>query len=215
MVDVADAPFDLAQALAAHPLPEALPDAVVNRTELATAMDCSENTITKWLKKGLPVLQQGTNGQAYEFRLSHCYAWRLWDEGQEDARRRASEAAAAQWSMFFRGETEADGRPFKSAKDIKAESEAAMAQMAADEKRGALVRVQPMQALLEDLLIGFQNALVTLPDFAEREFALTPAQVATLEAWSRETIETSRATIEAEIVNASGSVVSLAAEGAR
>lgn len=203
--------FILNAALAAHPMPDDLPDAIVNRAELAEAMGVSENTISKWLTKELPVEQRGTNGMAYQFRLSHCYAWRRWTEALEDQRRAESASAAQQWSLFWRGETPEDGKLVRSAKDIEAEASAQITLMKASQLRGSLVRADAMRALLEDLMVQFANALITLPDYAEREFGLSPDQVDKLEGWTRDTLTEARVKIDTQLVNRSADVVAIEA----
>ncbi len=61
--------------MAKFPLPDGVPDAVLNREELADALGTSINTISAWIAQGMPVQQVGGNGKADELRLAHCHAW--------------------------------------------------------------------------------------------------------------------------------------------
>ena len=80
---------DFEALVARYPLPEGVPDAVLNREEMGEALGVSLNTVTAWINAGMPVQAEGRNGRPYELRLSHCYAW-------NEARRRDEEVRSAQ-----------------------------------------------------------------------------------------------------------------------
>jgi len=170
--------------LSAYPLPEGIVDETFNRELLARAMDVSTVTITKWIDAGMPVEQRGGNGQSYAFRLSHCYAWRMWRDDRDSADRRAKEGVAAQMAMHFLGaeEEDAPGRAL-SPKEVKEWSEAELIRNKAAEQRGELVRAAQVQEVLDQVLVSFRNAVMNMPDFLEQEFSLTPHQVAKAEAF--------------------------------
>lgn len=85
------------------PLPGGTNDALVNKKLLAVSLDVSATTIDTWLTQGLPAQTRGTNGSAYEFRLSVAYAWRQSREAAEVADRRFAEDAAAQLRLNLLG----------------------------------------------------------------------------------------------------------------
>lgn len=163
--------------LDAYPLPDGIADDVFNRELLARAMSVSTVTISKWIDLGMPVAQRGGNGQAYEFRLSECYAWRMWREGREADQRRAKESNANQMAMMFLNETEEPERAALSPKEVREWSEAELIRNKAAEQRGELVRAQQVQEVFDHILASFRNAVMNLPDWLEQEFSLSPHQV--------------------------------------
>lgn len=174
--------FDLEDALRQYPLPEGVPDETVNRTQCAVALKVSEPIITKYLEQGLPVLERGSNGQAYKFQLSHVFAWKMHRDETRRAEREASDRAAAQLAMAFRNDDDEDmPDTVLSADQIIKESQADYARNRAAELRRELVRAARVTELFEDVLIQVRTQFVSLVDFAEMEFSLTPEQVRTMQ----------------------------------
>lgn len=171
--------FDVEGALRRHPLPEDVADVVLNRGQCATALGVSENIISKYLDQGMPVLSKGSNGQAYEFQLSECFAWKMQRDAEQRAKRDAGDRVAAQMSLLFRGadEDEMDGGPVLTAEQIIKESQADYARNKAAEARRELVRASRVREAFEDMLIVVRTQIVSLVDFAEMEFGLSPEQV--------------------------------------
>lgn len=175
--------FDLEEALIAYPLPEDVEDRVVNRKQVADGLRVSENMISRYLDQGLPCLTRGSNGTSYEFQLSECYAWKRWRDEELRKEREAGDRAVAQLALAFRGSDpeEADAGKVLSAKEIIEESRADYERNRAAELRGELVRAARVRDLFEDVLIEFRTQVVSLVDFAEMEFALSPDQVQKLQ----------------------------------
>lgn len=173
---------DLLEARRRFPLPEGVADLVVNRTELAELLDTSENMITDWLGRGMPCLEQGSNGRPYKFQFSDCYAWReSWLEADRQ-RKETISANVAQMRMGFANDDSLDERDARlTPKEIKEQSEAHLLRMRAAEMRGELVRVDRVAATAQQMLERVRRTIITLPDFAEREFGLNPDQVQKLE----------------------------------
>lgn len=163
-----------------YPLPEGQEDGVLSRVQIARAFKMSENTITKWTSQGMPVEASGGNGTAYEYRLSHCYAWRMQRDTNLRAEKSRGDNIAAQAAMSFRNldidQEEIEGK--LTAKELREWSEAEYQRNKAAQQRGDLVRSDRTRALLEGLLVNVRMAIDTLPDFMEREFGLTSRQVA-------------------------------------
>lgn len=185
--------------VAAWPLPEGVEDGVLNRTQLARAFAVTENTVTKWVGQGMPVLAEGQNGVAYEFQLSHCHAWRQ----DRDARTRANKARgdqiAAQAALLFRN-LDADQEEAEaglSADDVRKWSEAEYARNRLAEQRADLVRADRTRTVMEEVLVEFGAALDTLGDFMEVEFGLAPEQVTKVVARTDEVRIKAKAKIEA------------------
>jgi phage terminase Nu1 subunit (DNA packaging protein) len=197
--------FDLEQALRDHPLPAGVEDAVLNLKQLATAMSVSAPTLDKWRDQGLPVRSAGQNGREYEFLLSECYAWRKHRDAQLQARRDAANRSAEQIALLFRNDQEAeqDG-PVLTAKDIEEEARADYQRQRAAEMRGELVRTARVREVMEDILVQFRTTLETLPDYAERQFGLNPAQTDELQARCDSAIVETRRRIEDLLASRTG-----------
>lgn len=168
------------------PLPAGVEDdgTPLNRAQLARAFGVSENTITKWLGQGMPVESTGANGVSYEFRLTHCWAWRQ----DRDEKLRASKARgaqlAAQAALAFRNldDDQAEEEGELTADDLRKWSEAEYHRNRVAEQRGDLLRADRMRALIEDIFVTFGAEMDTLPDYCEMQFGLTAAQVDQLQA---------------------------------
>ncbi|MBY6160024.1 terminase small subunit [Mameliella alba] len=175
---MSDGGFDLEAAMRDHPLPEGIEDRVVNRKQCAQALNVSENIITKYLDQGLPVVSHGSNGQAYEFQLSEVYAWKMARDAELQRKRSEADRAAAQLALHFRGQDpDEDDARILSADEIIKESRADYERNKAAELRGELVRAARVRQMFEDVLIEFRTQIVSLVDFAEMEFGLSPEEV--------------------------------------
>ena len=193
--------FDLDAALQRFPLPEGIDDALVNRGTLARALNVSEPSVSRFMDEGMPVRSRGSNGQAYEFQLSECYAWRMWRDEEKAARLAAGDRAAAQMSLLFRNDGEPeDDAPVLTAKQIAEEADADYRRQRAAELRGELTRTSKVRELLEDLLVEFRRSITTIPDFCEVEFGLTAAQVDALQRRCDETLESAKVKIRSTLV---------------
>ncbi|MEP5730376.1 MAG: hypothetical protein ABJL67_13525 [Sulfitobacter sp.] len=169
--------------VSAFPLPEGSEDVVMNRGQIAQAMNTSEVTITTWISKGFPVLSKGGNGTAYEFQLSHCYAWRKRRDLEHKRSMDAADEAAAQMRLEFQNldDDQAESERGLSAKQIMEIAEADYKRNRAAEQRGELVRVDRMREMQEQQLIDMRQAVMSIPDFAEQEFGLSPVQAEKLQ----------------------------------
>jgi phage terminase Nu1 subunit (DNA packaging protein) len=164
--------------VAAFPLPDEIADEVMNRGQIAKALNVSEPTITSWIGEGFPVLTKGGNGQAYEFQLSQCFAWRMHRKSGEERQRAAADESAAQMRMLFQnmdGDVAEDHAEW-SPKQIREASLAELERMRAAEARGDLVRSDRVLRLLEEMLTTIRQTVMTLPDYAEQEFGLSARQ---------------------------------------
>ncbi|MDZ4392274.1 DUF1441 family protein [Cypionkella sp.] len=169
--------------LSRFPLPEGVEDGVLNRAQLALAFNMSENTISKWVLQGMPVQSAGQNGVAYEFCLSHCWAWKQSRDEDAMAAKRRGDQLATQAALAFRnlGDDEDDANSQMTASEVRAWAEAEYHRNRAAEQRGELMRTSRVQQAVEDMIVAFGTAMDTLPDWAELEFGLTPHQVQQLQ----------------------------------
>lgn len=174
---------DLAALRRQYPLPNGVTDTVMNRSQMSVAMGVSENTITKYIAKGMPVLTEGGNGKEYEFQISDCYAWKLWIDDEQRQQKAAADKTAMQLALEFRNSDDGNGGAPAglTAKQIQEEAEADYKYQRAAEQRGELVRVSRVRELFEDTLVQFRTTITTVVDFAEMEFGLSPEQVEKLD----------------------------------
>lgn len=163
--------------LSAYPLPEGVKDEILNLEDLAESMRTSTNTIRKWISQGMPVKQNGSNGQAYELQFSHCYAWRLWIDEKAAASRRALSARNSERAQLFLGIDDPAQSAGMTPKEVREWSEAELIRNKAALQRGELVRAFQVQEVFDGLLVATRNVITSAPDYLEQEFSLTPAQV--------------------------------------
>ncbi|MBT9386963.1 terminase small subunit [Pseudooceanicola sp. CBS1P-1] len=189
--------------LARFPLPEGASDdgTPLSRTELARVFDVSENTITDWIGKGMPVLSGGRNGVAYALSLSHCWAWRAHREEAEQSLRARRDAQNARNALAFRnldiGQEEEAGL---TAKELREWSEAEYHRNRVAEQRGELVRAARVQELIEDLMGVIRTSMGTLPDHLERELGLQSAEVQIVQRHCDGMLEKLRERIERDVL---------------
>lgn len=202
---------ELEDILRRFPLPEGVEDMEVNRKTLAKALNVSENTISKYQDAGMPVLEAGTNGKDYKFQLSECYAWRMARDADDQARRALETANADQLALAFRNPDEdaSEETVGLTARQIADESDAEIKRLRAAEARRDLVNANRMRVLLEDLLVQCRDSIMTMVDFCELEFSLSPDQVAKLQARCVDQLRGMRGAIEREIILPKGDLVAM------
>jgi phage terminase Nu1 subunit (DNA packaging protein) len=97
----------------------------MNGMQLGRALGVSEDTISAYVNRGMPVLSKGTNGQSYELDLAVCYAWRAAERvGDEERKARADDNAARAALLFRNLEEDERGGAVFTAKQIEDESRA-------------------------------------------------------------------------------------------
>lgn len=151
-------------------LPAGVEDAVLNRAQLARALNKSEPTITAWLADGLPFITEGTNGRAWEFQLSACWRWMKEKEKAESDRQSAAEASVRQMRLALIGGTDVDeGRSGLSPKEQRELYDTERSYMLTAMTRGDLVKRSDVVAILEDVFLTVRDGVTSLPDRLERE----------------------------------------------
>lgn len=170
--------------VSAFPLPEGMVDVVMNRGQIAIAMNTSEVTVSNWISKGFPVLSKGGNGTAYEFQLSHCYAWRQRRDLEVQRASEEADKAAAQMRLEFLNldDDQAASHGHLTLKQMGEAAEVDYKRNRAAEQRGELVRADRMREMGEKQLTDLRQAIMAIPDYAEQEFGLAPAQAQKLQA---------------------------------
>lgn len=158
-------------------LPDGVSDAVLNRSQLARALNTSENTIDRWMGDGMPVLEAGTNGRSYKFQLSACYAWRQLKDRERAAEDRQAEDAVRQMRLALIGGSGGDEERGLSAKERAAIYEAEVSWLKLARERGEVVPAQEVTDLLDDVFSIIRSALDAMPDRLARDAGLTGRQV--------------------------------------
>lgn len=152
-----------------HQLPVGVDDAILNRGQLARALNVSEPTIDRWITDGMPVEEGGGNGRPYKFRLAACWAWKCSREQEDAARDADAERAVQQMRLALIGGGSGDSERALSPKQRGELYEAEYQYMRAARLRGELVPVREVEDLLEELLATVRDAVVALPDRLQRE----------------------------------------------
>lgn len=159
------------------PLPEGVEDTPMNRAELSAYMNVSTNTIDAWIKAGLPVFEEGSNGRAYVFMLGDCCQWRHEREEKDNGKKLSAAAAIEKRQAAFLNLDDGDlGGPMTA----KERREAALADLdynRAALQRRELCRMSDVTDLIEDLFLIVREEADALPDKLERSLGLTPEQV--------------------------------------
>ncbi|MPL79257.1 hypothetical protein SDC9_25133 [bioreactor metagenome] len=168
---------DLEPLLRAHPLPATVSDADMNQEEIAQAFGTTVNTVSKWIREGMPVAQVGGNGRAYVLRLSHCWAWRKSREAEAAQRSRHNEAQISLLRAEMLGVEIDSPAAQMSAKERRELAEADMRWSEAQRRRRQLVPLPDVLELLESLGKVVRDGLEAMPDRLERELDLSPSQV--------------------------------------
>jgi phage terminase Nu1 subunit (DNA packaging protein) len=184
--------------LKSYPLPEGVDDNEMNRGQLATAFGVSTNTIDKWIREGMPVVQEGTNGQSYVLRLSECWAWREAGRADDRAKKAAGDSSVQQLRMHFLGLNDDIPRVHLSASQRLTEAQAEMAWNKAARDRRELIHLSEAEQLLSDVFGRFRSGLQGLPDWAERTLGLTPPQMEELIAFCNGVLDSTANEIEAD-----------------
>lgn len=169
---------DLAVKLRRFPLPAGVLDADMNQEEIAQALGTTVNTVSKWIRDGMPVAQVGGNGRAYVLRLSHCWAWRMAREADTESRNKHNENQINLLRAEMLGVDVENPAAQLSARDRRELAEADMRWSEAQRRRGQLVPLVDTVELLESIGKIVRDGLEAMPDRLERELDLSPAQVA-------------------------------------
>jgi phage terminase Nu1 subunit (DNA packaging protein) len=189
---------EIAELVARHPLPEGVTDAVLNREELAEALAVSLNTVTSWLNDGMPAIETGRNGKAYELRLSHCFAWVEARRAQEDAARRLARNSIEQMRLALVGGKSGDSIEAldpKTRRDIMAAQREHEQMQAA---RNELLRRADVRDMLDAVFAQIRDTLDIAPDRIERaEPTLPPKAVELLVGICDDLIDSTGRRIEA------------------
>lgn len=161
---------DEAALVARHPLPAGVSDGLVNKADLGLAVGKSDNTVSQWIKRGLPCEQEGTNGRPYLFRLSLAWAW-MEDRRAIEARQRArSQEIAGQMALVLSGGTVS--AEYGDADAQKRILELTILRNRVDREQGALMDRCDVVDTFERAFASIRDSLDALPDRLGRELNL-------------------------------------------
>lgn len=154
-------------------LPAGVVDAVLNRGDLARALNKSEPTIDRYVGDGMPFLAEGTNGRSWEFQLSACWRWLKDRDRIEAEKRTAAEMSVQQMRLALIGGNDiADSDRMLTPRQRQEAYDAERAFMMTALQRGDLVRRADVVETFETLLKTLRDAFIALPDRLEREAGL-------------------------------------------
>ncbi len=159
---------EIADLVACYPLPEGVPDTVLNRNELAAFFGVSAQTITSWINAGMPVLRDGGQGQAYEFQASACWAWRASEKARDDARSAEAQATIAAMRLALVG-----GKAGNSIQSLAPTERRQLYEVEAAYERLCRERNQSLDrdevsVVMSDLMRMVRDGVSSLPDTLER-----------------------------------------------
>lgn len=168
---------EIAKLVEDYPLPEGVEDVVMNREELADALATSVNSVSAWINAGMPVLQEGGNGKAYELQLSHCWAWRQAKRREEDLRSDQVKRAQAALRLALVGGESGDSIEALDPKTRREIIAAQREQEAFQRDRNQLLKREDVQECLVELLAMVRDVMEAAPDRVERVVDLPPKAV--------------------------------------
>jgi phage terminase Nu1 subunit (DNA packaging protein) len=180
---------------------------LLNRAQIAQIFNVSENTIDKWRSKGMPVEVEGGNGVAYGFLFSECKAWVDEVQTRAAAEKHAADAFVAQQRMAFLGIDKRDQKAGLSPAQMRELAQAELVWMQAAERRRSLVQVDEIVELLDLVFSEVRAGLDGQPDWLEREFGLSGADVERVVAYNDEVLRAIKAAIEAAALSDRGEVI--------
>lgn len=198
----------MSQDVKKYPLPDGVPDAVLNKKQLATALNVTEPTIDRYIGRGMPVAEEGGNGRSYQFQLSDCYAWYCGQRDEQERQTAEADRAAQQMRLALLGGEAGDSERALPAKERAQIYEAEQRYLAAARERGRLIPVEKVVDLLESVFMTIRDAVDALPDRLEREAGLNGKQVdAAVVACDDMLMETRRHIETANLAPTAGSVL--------
>jgi len=186
------------------PLPKDVPDVLVNKKLLASALDVSTTTVDAWLilseETRIPFVERGTNGRSYVFRLSVAYAWRQERDAAENADRQKAADSVAQLRMSLVGGSAEDQAraalsPRQQAEALKVENEWILAAA----KRREFIRASEVAESFEVVFAAIRDGFDAAPDRLGRELSLGGPEVEAIQVILDDILQTAQADLEALI----------------
>ncbi|MBB2841287.1 UNVERIFIED_ORG: phage terminase Nu1 subunit (DNA packaging protein) [Rhizobium etli] len=160
-----------------YSLPEGVEDCVMSREELAETLQVSLNTVSAWLSKGMPMLQEGGPGRSYELQLSACFAWRQAQKADDDLRSAQVKRAQAAMRLALVGGAAGDTIEALDPKTRREIMAAQIEQERFQRERNQLMRRDDVLEMMELVYGIIRDRMNAAPDLIERRNALEPKLV--------------------------------------
>lgn len=173
--------IDIDEMVQQHPLPSGVEDLLLNRSDLAQAFNVSLNTVDKWIMAGMPVEKGGTNGQAYQLRLSACWAWKQHRDQVEETEKEAKLAAVRQLRLQMVGGESGDSVDSLSPGQKREIFQTQTAYEDFRRQRGELMHRKEVEEMLTDVFKTLRDAVIALPDTLEQKAHIDPKAAALVE----------------------------------
>ncbi len=175
---MSDQPLDIEALVKAYPLPEGVPDAVLNKTEVAEFFQFSEPTIAAWIRDGMPFVEEGTNGRSYKFMASQCWAWRQSKKAGEEQQRSEARAAIEAMRLKLIGGEVGDTIRALPPKERQQLYDVEAAHLKLCRERNQTLQREDVSEVMTEVLRLCRDGVNQLPDVLEREVNLGPKAVA-------------------------------------
>ncbi|TIL84297.1 MAG: DUF1441 family protein [Mesorhizobium sp.] len=159
------------------PLPDGVPDATLNKGDVAQFFGVSITTVDAWLRDGMPWVSEGTNGRAWEFQASQVWAWRKATVAAEETRSAEAQAAIEAMRLKLIGGQVGDtirALPPRERQQIY-DVELAHRRLMAESNR--LIERDVVLENLQDLLSLMRDTVTGLSDRLDREAGLNAKQI--------------------------------------
>jgi phage terminase Nu1 subunit (DNA packaging protein) len=154
------------------PLPEGVPDVVLNKRELAEFLATSTTTLDVWVRDGLPARVEGTNGREWEFQASAAWAWKCAREEGERIKSTEAQAAIEKMRLALVGGKAGNSMQALPPKERQQLYDVEAAYEKLRRERNQTLDRDEVQAVMNDLMRIVRNGLSMLPDNLERKLGL-------------------------------------------
>lgn len=159
------------------PLPDGVPDATINKKEIAAFLATTTVTLDSWLSQGLPALERGTNGREWKFRAADVWAWKCSRDAQEvaDSDTAARTIQAMRLALIGGGTGKSiDGLSPRDKREVIATQ---MEHEKFQRERNELLRREDVRDAFEIVFSAIRDGLDALPDELHRELSLSPGHI--------------------------------------
>lgn len=163
---------DIDALVARYPLPEGVPDAVLNKQELADFFGVSLPTLGAWISDGMPAISEGTNGRQWEFQASAAYAWKCAREEGEKIKSTQAQAAIAAMRLALIGGKSGNSIQSLAPKERQQLYDVEAAYEKLKRERNQSLDRDEVNLVLTDLLRMIRDGISSLPDSLERRVNL-------------------------------------------
>lgn len=163
---------DINALVARYPLPDGVPDAVLNKQELADFFGVSLPTLSAWISDGMPAISEGTNGRQWEFQASAAYAWKCGREEGERVKTTQAQAAIAAMRLALIGGKSGNSIQSLAPKERQQLYDVEASYEKLKRERNQSLDRDEVNLVLTDLLRMIRDGISSLPDSLERRVNL-------------------------------------------